>query len=221
MRVVVETFGDDPRAVGMPRGRLARSGRPLVRAAVVGLAAGAVWGVAARVWMRLITTETPSFSWSGSAFIVGLAAAFGMLVGVAAQARRRGRSPWWLLVAVPALLLFAGPGMLFAPAFVVGGIALRVALGAEGTVAGLWSPRRVVGLLATAVALFVVPVITWRADRLNEVTMLSAPTHVQLSELLLMPLLGLWLAWHGRSLWWGVKPAAPTPPPITPRMGSC
>jgi hypothetical protein len=157
--------------------------------------------------MRLITTETPGFSWAGSAFILGLAAAFGLSVGVAAQERREGRSRWWLLAAVPGLLLFAGPGMLFMPAFVIGGIALRVAVGAEGGLVGPWSPRRVVGLLAAALAVCAVPVIAWRADRLNEVTMLSAPTHVQLAELLGMPVLCLWLAWHGRSLWWGVKPA--------------
>jgi hypothetical protein len=205
IRVSVESFDTDAKQSGMPRGGLARSRRGLARAAAVGFAAGAVWGVAARVWMRLITTETPSFSWSGSAFIVGLAAAFGLAVGVAAQARREGRSRWWLLAAVPGLLLFAGQGMLFVPAFVVGGIALRVALGAGGGPAGPWSPRRGVGLLAAAVAVWVVPVMAWQMDRINEVTMLSAPTHVQLAELLLMPLLGLWLAWHGRSLWWGVN----------------
>lgn len=207
IRVSVETFGDNPQAVGMPRDHLSRTGRALVRAAAAGLAAGAVWGVAARVWMRLITTEAPGFSWAGSAFIVGLAAAFGLAVGVAAQARREGRSRWWLLAALPGLLLFAGPGMLFLPAFVIGGIALRVALGDDGGLAGPWSPRRVLALLAAAVAVCAVPVLAWRADRLNEVTMLSAPNHVQLGELLGMPVLCLWLAWHGRSLWWGRKPA--------------
>ena len=200
MRVVVETFGDEPQAVGMPRGRLARSRRGLVRAAATGLAAGAVWGVAVRVFMRLVTTDKPAFSWVGTLSIIASTAVFGLVVGVAAQARREGRSRWWLLLAVPGLLLFAGPGMLFLPAFLLGGIALRVAL------AGGASPvRRTAALAAALVAVTVAPVLLWRSDRLNEVTMLSAPTRVQLAELLLMPVLGLWLAWHGRSLWWGVN----------------
>lgn len=203
MRVGVET---PPMAqeLGMPRGHLARGRRGLLRAAATGLAAGALWGVAVRVFMRLVTTEQPGFTWVGTGFIIGLSAVFGATVGLAGQARREGRSRWWLLVAVPGLLLFAGQGIPFLPAFVLGGIALRWALGAApGT-----SPRRVAGLVVAAVAVTVVPVLVWRVDRLDEYTMLSAPLRVQLAELLLMPVLGLWLAWHGRSLWWGAKPAA-------------
>lgn len=197
-----------PTATGMPRGRLARSRHGLLRSALAGLAAGAVWGVAVRVFMRLVTTDKPGFSWTGTLFIVGLAAAFGLGVGVAARARREGRSRWWLLAAVPGLLLFAGQGLPFLPAFVVGGLALRFALGGgAGADATPGRTRRVAGLVAAVLAVTVVPVLLWQADRLDEYTMLSAPTRVQLAELLLMPVLGLWLAWHGRHLWWRARPA--------------
>jgi hypothetical protein len=206
MRVSVETVGAEPEQLGMPRGGPVRPRRGLARAAAAGLAAGAVWGVAVRLFMRLVTTEKPEFSWVGTLSIIALTAVFGLVVGVAAQARREGRSRWWLLVAVPGLLLFAGQGAPFAPAFLLGGIALRVALGS-----GASRVRRAAGVLAALVAVTVVPVLFWRSDRLDEYTMLSAPTRVQLAELLLMPLLGLWLAWHGRSLWWGVKAAEAQP----------
>ena len=38
-----------------------------------GFALGAGWGVLARVWMRQVT-DAPSFSWSGTLFIIGLSA---------------------------------------------------------------------------------------------------------------------------------------------------
>ena len=201
MRVDVETLGADE--LGMPGGRVARTRRGLLRAAAVGLAAGALWGVAVRVFMRLVTTEEPGFSWVGTGFILALSAVFGAAVGVAAQARREGRSRWWLLVALPGLLLFAGQGAPFLPAFVLGGIALRIGLGAPRAA----RTRRVVALVAALVAVAAMPVVLWQVDRLDEYTMLSAPVRVQLAELLLMPVLSAWLAWHGRSLWWGAGAA--------------
>jgi len=200
-RVGVETFAGDADASGMPRGRLVRAPHSLLRAALTGLVGGALWGVAVRVFMRLVTTDRPEFSWVGTAGIVLLTSIFGVAVGVAAQARREGRSQWWLLAVVPGLLLFVGQGAPFAPAFLLGGIALRVALGR-----GASPVRRAAGLLAALVAVTVVPVLLWRSDRLDEYTMLSAPMRLQLAELLLMPALGLWLAWHGRCLWWADKP---------------
>jgi hypothetical protein len=74
--------------------------------------------------MRLISTE-PEFSWTGTLFIVGLAALLGAGVGLVDAALRAGRSRWWRLGAVPGLLLLAGPGMLLAPSFLVGGLAWR------------------------------------------------------------------------------------------------
>jgi hypothetical protein len=205
-RVGVETFAGGADATGMPRGWLVRTPHSLLRAALTGVVAGALWGVAVRVFMRLVTTDRPEFSWVGTLMIIALTSVFGVVVGVAAQARREGRSRWWLLAVVPGLLLFAGQGMPFLPAFVLGGIALRFALG--GATRAPSSARRAAGLVAALVAATVVPVLLWRSDRLDEYTMLSAPMRVQLAELLFMPVLGLWLAWHGRSLWWGVNPTA-------------
>ena len=96
----------------------------LLRGAALGLALGAAWGVLARVWMRLISTD-PQFSWSGTLFIVGLAALLGAGVGLVDAALRAGRSRWWRLAVVPGLLLFLGPGILLAPSFLVGGLAWR------------------------------------------------------------------------------------------------
>ena len=111
----------------------------LARGAALGFALGAAWGVLARVWMRLITTD-PEFSWSGTLMIIGLSAVLGLGVGVVDAARRTGRTGLWTLAVVPGLLLFMSPGMLLAPSFLLGGLAW----GARGRAA------RVVGLLAVA-----------------------------------------------------------------------
>ena len=96
----------------------------LLRGAALGLGLGAAWGVLARVWMRLISTD-PEFSWSGTLFIVGLAALLGAGVGLVDAALRAGRSRWWRLAVLPGLLLLLGPGILLAPSFLVGGLAWR------------------------------------------------------------------------------------------------
>ena len=70
------------------------------RAAAAGLALGGGWGVAARIWMRLITTD-PEFTWSGTGFILGATGIGGLALGLMYGVRRAGRSRWWrLLVAV-------------------------------------------------------------------------------------------------------------------------
>ena len=94
----------------------------LPRAAALGAATGAAWGVLARIWMRLISTD-PEFSWTGTLAIIGLTALLGCGVGTVAASRRAGRSLWWTLAVVPGLLLFLSPGLLVAPCFLVGGLA--------------------------------------------------------------------------------------------------
>jgi hypothetical protein len=91
-----------------------------LRVAGTGLLLGAGWGVLARVWMRLISDD-PEFSWAGTLSIIGLAAWGGSWVGLVHAARLRHGSGWWRLAALPSLLIFASPGMLFLPAYVVGG----------------------------------------------------------------------------------------------------
>jgi hypothetical protein len=95
--------------------------RPTIpRGAALGAALGIVWGVLARTWMRLISDE-PEFTWSGTLAIIGLAAVLGAGVGIVHATRRQGRNSWWTLAVLPGLLLFMSPGMLLAPAFLLGG----------------------------------------------------------------------------------------------------
>jgi hypothetical protein len=67
---------------------------PPVWAAVLGGAGlGLVWGIAARIWMRLISTQ-PEFSIPGTAAILVIATVFGACAGFAFAARRRGWRRW-------------------------------------------------------------------------------------------------------------------------------
>ncbi|MGA9749610.1 MAG: hypothetical protein WBQ50_19325 [Nocardioides sp.] len=122
-----------------------------------GLLLGAGWGVLARVWMRLISTQ-PEFTWTGTSMIVGFAALAGGLLGGVEVARRSGRGQGWRLLAIPGLVLFAGAGLVLLPALVLGGWA--------------WGSRRVAALRALAVLVpLAVPVWLWtsamsEADRL-------------------------------------------------------
>jgi hypothetical protein len=154
-----------------------------LRAGLVGLALGAVWGVAARVWMRLVST-TPEFSWAGTLGIVAFAAVFGMLTGLSWRARHAtGGRRWLRLVAVPGLLLFAGQGVPFAPAFLVAGPLLR--------------RRSALARALVAVVVVGPAVLLWWTDRLDEFTMLSTPMRVQVSMLVGMPVLAAALAVAG------------------------
>lgn len=54
---------------------------------------GAGWGVAARLWMRFISTD-PEFSWSGTLYIVLVPTLIGLLLGLALLARRRRWRQW-------------------------------------------------------------------------------------------------------------------------------
>lgn len=154
-----------------------------LRAGLVGLALGAAWGMAARAWMRMVSTS-PEFSWSGTLGIVGLSAIVGLLVGLSWRARHAtGWRRWFRLLFVPGLVLFAGQGVPLAPGFLVAGpLLLR-----RGLFARFASLLAIVG----PGALF------WWTDRLDEVTMLGAPFHVQAGLLFGMPLLATALALAG------------------------
>ena len=86
----------------------------LLRASVAGALLGAGWGAVARGFMRLLTTQ-PEFSWEGTLFIVGIFVVAGALVGLVHGARTGGRSPWWRLAGLPALLVFFGQGLVLLP----------------------------------------------------------------------------------------------------------
>ena len=187
-----------------PRWRSARHARELgpsvARAAVVGAALGGLWGAAARVWMRLVST-TPEFSWVGSLAIVALAAVLG--AGVGASAAARSRTGWpraARLAVVPGMVIFAGQGIPFLAAFVVGGLLLR--------------RRHLVARLATVGVVAGPAVLLWWSERLDEYTMLSAPLRVQVAMLVGFPLLATVLAIAG-DLVWGRR-AAVVPQSVSP-----
>lgn len=96
----------------------------LARGVVVGLG----WGVLARLFMRLVSTE-PAFSWAGTLMIVALGVVFWGLVSLVAAARSQGRSRWWRLAGLPSLILFVGQGIVFLPGalLVAAGLAVRTA----------------------------------------------------------------------------------------------
>jgi hypothetical protein len=96
----------------------------MLRGLAAGALAGAAWGVVARVFMRLLSDD-PHFSWAGTLGILGVAAIAGACVGLVRAARIAGRSAWWRLAALPALVLFAGPGSLLLPTVVGMAMVLR------------------------------------------------------------------------------------------------
>jgi hypothetical protein len=57
---------------------------------LAGVAGGLVWGILARLWMRLISTD-PEFTWSGTIMILIVTTLFGLGVGGAAAGRRSPR----------------------------------------------------------------------------------------------------------------------------------
>jgi hypothetical protein len=83
------------RVFRLPSMRLDATERyPAVWAAVLsGAGLGLVWGIAARIWMRQVSTK-PEFTISGTAAILVIAMLFGSFVGFAFAARRRGWRRW-------------------------------------------------------------------------------------------------------------------------------
>jgi hypothetical protein len=91
---------------------------------LTGAALGLGVGVAARVYMRLVATE-PELTVAGTAFILGVFTLAGVGVGLAVAAREAGRSPRWRLALLLTVPVFLSPGMVLAPALVLGGWGLR------------------------------------------------------------------------------------------------
>ena len=80
-----------------------------------------------RLFMHLVSDD-PSFTWSGSLFIVGLFGVFGLVQGVVGAARRLGlrrrRLTCWRLFGVFGMaLVLMGAGSLMAPTVVAGSLA--------------------------------------------------------------------------------------------------
>lgn len=126
----------------------------MLRSAGSGVLLGVGWGVLARLWMRMISTQ-PEFTWAGTLLIIGFAALAGLGLGLVHGARTTGRRRWWRLAVVLAVPVSSlGQGAVFAPAFWLSGIAVAgrgprvlrwalIALGAAPAVL-LWvtSPER-------------------------------------------------------------------------------
>lgn len=66
---------------------------PVWAAVLSGAGLGLVWGIVARIWMRLIFVRS-EFSIVGTAFILATPTIFGACVGLAFVARRRGWRGW-------------------------------------------------------------------------------------------------------------------------------
>lgn len=171
---------------------------PLLHGALRGAVLGLGWGLAARIWMRAITTD-PEFSWSGTLLILGFATWLGVGSGLLAAARATGRRPWWALIGAPGLVLFASPGLLFLPAFAAGGLAL----GAR-TAAG-----RSVGWTAVALPVALVTVLSAQEPLAEPGALLFA--------LAGSSLLSLGLAHLGAPLWARAADARPTTAETPPR----
>lgn len=101
---------------------------PLAIVLIVGLAAGVMWGVNARLWMRFISTS-PEFSWAGTLFIVlgfgvvGLAQSAAYL-GRRAALRRRAMTALRVVAIIGLLPLGVAAGASMFPTIILGTLAL-------------------------------------------------------------------------------------------------
>lgn len=168
--------------------------RPALWAALLGGAGlGLTWGVASRIWMRLISTR-PEFSIAGTAMILGIATIFGTFVGLGFAARRRGWTGWRYWAARVAVVITflpfggAGGGPLMATVF-LGTLALT-----QRALVGAWIlsiPAAVMGVSGPRPYAFAVPAValvlsawTWavrrdqslqRADRWIDLALRAVP----------------------------------------------
>jgi len=133
---------------------------PPVWAAVLGGAGlGLVWGIAARLWMRLITT-TPEFSIPGTAAILIITTVFGAWAGLAFVARRRGWRGWGHYVPRSLAVIF------FIPFGSAGGLPLMLTvlvatLGiTQRALVGLWVLAGLVMLVAVGTDIVIPTIVT-------------------------------------------------------------
>jgi hypothetical protein len=165
----------------------------MLRGALAGLGLGLLWGVAARVWMRLMNPTSPEFSWAGTLMILTLAALLGLGVGLLAAAKVKGARRWWRLAVVPGLLIFASQGLLFLPAFALGGLVLT---------RRHWA-LRALGAAASVAMVVVLGVLLGGVD---EETMTTLPTSALVSGVVGFVLLSAAMAAAGSVLY---RPWAP------------
>jgi hypothetical protein len=122
---------------------------PLWGTVLCGTGLGLIWGVAARIWMRLISTQ-PEFSIPGTTAILLITTLFGTFVGLAFAARQHGWRRWGHYGARSLVVTF------FLPFGIAGGMPLMltvllVTLAVTHTaIVGLWVLALLVILLAVA-----------------------------------------------------------------------
>lgn len=133
---------------------------PSAWAAVLsGAGLGLVWGIAARLWMRLIAA-TPEFSMRGTAAILIITTVFGAWAGLAYAARRRGWHGWRHYVPRSLVVVF------FIPFGIAGGLPLMLTvlvatLGiTQRAVVGLWVLTGLVTLVAVGTDIDIPTLVT-------------------------------------------------------------
>ncbi|MEO7233893.1 MAG: hypothetical protein ABIW80_00815 [Lapillicoccus sp.] len=178
-----------------------------LRYAARGLGLGLAWGVGARLWMGMVSSDQ-QLSWRGTLGVLVSAGLAGTLVGVAHAAGLRGATNAWRALALPGVALFLGPGLPFLPAFLLGGWGMR-----RGSVG------RAVAVLSVAAA----PVLLVQTLWFDGAEGVVAPTDA-ISLLLVAGgggLLAVTSAWAGSATfgpWTGRRPAPSTPTPSTDRV---
>ena len=170
---------------GTPAGTtIAGTGRArfLLTAAGLGLGAGLLWGVAARAWMRTVS-ENPEFSWAGTLFVLAATSVAGTALALLEALRRGGTGAVRFTLVIPALLMFAGAGMVMLP----GALLLGFALSARGprwlSVVAAWAAQ-----VSTVVILY---------DQFAPLT--PYPAYVQVGGYLVL-VLALGAAWRSAFL---------------------
>ena len=132
---------------------------PVWTAVLGGAGLGLGWGIAARLWMRLITT-TPEFSIPGTAGMLVITTVFGAWAGLAFVARRRGWHGWRHYV--PRILMVT----FFIPFGIAGGLPLMLTVLAatlgitQRAVLGLWVLAGLVMLVAVGTDIVIPTIIT-------------------------------------------------------------
>lgn len=123
-----------------------------------GAGLGLVWGIAARIWMRLISTR-PEFTISGTAIILVIALVFGAFVGLAFAARRRGWQRWGHYLPRGLVVLFFVPFSGFAGAPLMLTVLLAALAVTHTAMVGLWIAATLAILLVVGTDIGVPPII--------------------------------------------------------------
>jgi hypothetical protein len=132
---------------------------PAVWAAILsGVGLGLMWGIAARIWMRLISTN-PEFTISGTAAIFVIAMLFGASVGLAFAARRRGWRRWGHYLPRGLVIAFFVPFSGYAGAPLMFTVLLATLAVTQPAIVGLWVAATLAILMVVGTDIGVPPVI--------------------------------------------------------------